>query len=477
MFRTIISAARVRGLLQDPAVLTAAKWQDWLHPRGKDGRFIEKGAFVNVFASPTAMVGDRTADRRRARISELRPEGAYVAYQDMDGNPLPADAGAGYPDMIPVDDLSTKVSTAPQAIAHLQPGQSAAQEVKDALVPALTQEEYADEIAGLNQAIGQQYPEQAQIVSTGQGPVSSADFTSHVAFISQVNQMATGHGLTMDRAFKDSFGMWSEEMHQMFESMVGEAYDELTVKQSKPRNNRAIMLGGLPGAGKSSTLKEMRKAGMFRDDEWIIANPDYFKDKILEKGYGPKIDGLAPAETAGFIHEASSEMNNMLENLLTAEGYNVIFDITMGSGGMPWVERNIDRLESLEYEIDGMFVAVSPEIARQRSQERHQSGLNALRTGESRSPDDPELTLGGRVVPDAVLRAATIAEDDPDSGNYDSHNARNFDRIKAQFGRWAVWDNSGSAPELVKSSGGQNPPPDKMPGYYPPVSGPSAEAA
>jgi hypothetical protein len=67
MFRALIAAARVSGMLQDPAVLTASKWQDWLHPRGKDGRFIEKGKFVNVFANPNALLADKTAVRRRAR--------------------------------------------------------------------------------------------------------------------------------------------------------------------------------------------------------------------------------------------------------------------------------------------------------------------------------------------------------------------------------------------------------------------------
>jgi Zeta toxin len=481
MYRSIVSAARVRGMLDDPAVLTAAKWQDWLHPRGKDGRFIEKGSFVNVFANPNALVNDKTAVRRRAKIVDLKPEGAIVAYQDINGKPLEADAAAGFPDMIEVDDLASKISTAPNAIAHLQPGESAAKEVKDALAPALTPEEYEDEILGLNQAISGQFPDQVQVVSTGQGEATDQEFTSHVAFIRQVNEMATGHGLTLDAAFKDSFGLWSEEMHQIFDSVVNEAYDELTNNQTKPRDNRAIMLGGLPGAGKSSTLKKMREDGIFRDDEWVTVNPDYFKDKILEKGIGPSIVGLTPAETSGFIHEASSEMNHMLENLLTAEGYNVIFDITMGGhlteGEKSWTEKIIDWLESRDYATDGMFVSVTPDTASQRSHKRHRDGLNALRTGVSRRENDPEVTFGGRVVPESVLTKASFPEGDPQGEQYDSVNARNFDKIKGQFGRWAVWDNSGDAPTLDASSGGLNPPPELMPGVYPPSGPPTGEQA
>lgn len=462
-------------------MLTAAKWQDWLHPRGKDGRFIEKGAFVNVFASPTALLNDKTADRRRGQITELRPEGAFVRYQDLHGNPLPPDPENGYPNQIPVDELSTKVSTAPQAIAHLQPGESAAKEVTDALVPAMSQADYDDEITSLNQALTQMHAAEAQVVSTGQEAISDADFQAHEGYVSKINQVANGHGLTLDKAFKDSFGLWSEEWQQIFDSVVDEAYDDLTANQTKPKDRRAIMLGGLPGAGKSSTLKAMTKAGVFKGDDWITVNPDHFKDVMMEKGLAPQIHGLAPAETANFIHMASSEMSHMLEQLLTVEGYNVIFDITMGgrpqAGEKPNHEQILDRLESLDYGTDGIFVDVPPTTARTRTRERHKSGLDKLRTGLADRPGDPETKFGGRVVPEALILAAQLPPDDPDGETYNSLNARNFDQLKKQFVRWAAWDNSGDAPEFVDGSGIGTDDPLSMPGYYPPAASPGSDAA
>jgi chloramphenicol 3-O-phosphotransferase len=471
MFRALIAAARVSGMLQDPAVLTASKWQDWLHPRGKDGRFIEKGKFVNVFANPNALLADKTAVRRRARINELRPEGAYVSYQDINGHPLPPDPDAGFPDMIPVSDLSQKISTAPQAIAQLQPQESAAKEVKDALMPAMSRDDWEADIKTLSDGLAEAHPEQSAVVSTGQAAIDDQDFLDHQKYVTLVNKMGMhgpGQSLALDGALKDSFGMWSEEMRQIFEGLVGEAYNDLTDNQTKPRDQRAIVLGGLPGAGKSSTLKTMSDAKVFSPDDWIITNPDYFKDVIIAKGLAPQIHGLAPAETASFIHEASSEMTHMLEQLLTVEGYNVIFDITLGNSY--WAGQTVDRLESLDYSIDGIFVDVPPTTARNRAQARHRMGLNALRTGTSRRPDDPEIHNGGRVVPEAVLTAAQLPEDDPDAQTYNSANARNFDQITGKFARWAVWDNSGAAPEFVDGSGIGPDDPQSLPGYYPPSS-------
>jgi chloramphenicol 3-O-phosphotransferase len=469
MFRALICAARVSGLMQDPSVLIAATWQDWLHPRGKDGRFIEKGKFVNVFASPNALLGDRTAVRRRAKIVELRPEGAYVSYQDIHGDPLPPDVGAGFPDLIPVDQLSQKVSTAPQAIAHLQPGESAAKEVKDALVPARTLDDWKNEIRQLSDGLAQTHPEQAKVVSTGQPEITDADFLEHQRYVTLATKMGLhgpGLSLAIDGSMKDSFGMWSEEMQEVFDALVDDAYNSLTANQTKPRDNRAIVLGGLPGAGKSSTLDAMAD---FNKDDWITCNPDWFKDVIIARGLAPEIHGLAPAETASFIHEASSEMTHMLEQLLTAEGYNVIFDITLGSNY--WAGQTVNRLESLDYQIDGIFVDVPPTTARLRAEARHRQGLDALRTGVSRRTDDPELTNGGRVVPEAVIAAGELPKDDPDASVYNSANARNFSQMTDQFARWAVWDNSGDKPEYVDGSGIGPDDPTSMPGFYPAADG------
>jgi hypothetical protein len=481
MYQALIAAARVNGMLHDPSVLTASKWQDWLHPRGKDGRFIEKASAVNIFASENALLSDRTAVRRRAKITDLRPEGAYVTYYDAtnldeNGKPtvLPPDDAAGFPALIPVDQLSTKVATAPKEIAHLQPGESAATEVADALVPAMSQKEYDAQISEINEHILEDYPEQDAIVSTGQGPISDEELQTHLEFLAVVEeQYVTGYGLSYDQAFKDSFGLWSEEWQQIFDAVVDEAYDEVTKNQTMPRDNRAIMLGGLPGAGKSSTLDEMRKSGgHFRPDEWITINPDLMKDKMLERDLFPRVNGLAPAETASFIHAASSEMSYMLEQLLTVEGYNLIFDITMG--GKPRrpdekanYEQIVDRLNDLDYQIDGVFVDVDPATSRERVALRHEQGLNALRTGRSKRRDDPEITNGGRVVPDFLIAENEIGPDDPDYSTYKSVNARNFDRMKANFTRWSQWDNTGKHP--VFTGGTASDPDDgpNLPGFYP----------
>lgn len=229
----------------------------------------------------------------------------------------------------------------------------------------------------------------------------------------------------------------------------------------------------------------MADAKAFRSEEWIIVNPDHFKDRMLEKGLFPKVAGLTPAETANFIHEASSQMNHMLEQVLMADGYNLIFDITMGGaartdGGKSWTEKMAEDLTiTHEYgDIDGLFVDVEPLTSRVRVAERHLAGLNAYRTGVDKdgNANSSEVKFGGRSVPESVIKRSEFPEGDPDAEIHKSQNSRNFGALVNSkiFNRWAVWDNNGDAPSFNKGSGAGPDDRVNMPGYYP--SAPIGEA-
>jgi len=484
MFRHLVAAARALEMLVDESMLAAARWQDWLHPRGKDGRFIEVSSLVNIFADGNDLLTDKTAVRRRAKIRELRPEGAYVVYQGPDGKVIEPDPSAGFPDLIPAAELGDKVSSAPKAVAHLNKGLSAQEEYDKTYLPAMSQAEYDEAIATLDAAIRSGSPDSAASIAPGQTAMTPEEFAAHNDFVRQQTAFAfnpptsnpedpKARGLTYDAAFKDSNGLWSEEWQQIFDELVTETIDKVTKGGTMPKDRRAIMLGGLPGAGKSSVLKSLAENRTFRAEEWIVANPDSFKELMIEKGLYPKLTGIAPAETAGFIHAASSEMNFMLENALTVEGYNVIFDITMGGRKRDAPlghEATIDRLTSLDYQTDGIFVDVSPNTSRSRVVARHKEGLDKLRTGTSQyGPEDPEIKYGGRAVPDAVISSNEIGTDDQaaQSAGYKSYNAKNFMQLQGEFTRWAAYDNTGEKPVWQGGSGSGEKDRENMPGYFP----------
>lgn len=454
-----MAAARWYDLLEDPDVLTAARWQDWLHPRGIDGRFIEKGGMVDVFGKPSGerALLDPRANRRRAKIKNLFPEGAILEYFDHDGNPMPADPANGYPTKIDLKDISKKISSAPNSRARLF-GVSSKTEYDAGLVPAQTQDEYDQAVSAFNQRVADEFRPERSAAHKNASLLTKNEFSQHLDFVTEVvdaglaAQPGSDKGLGSESAFKDSYGRWSQDQLERMLTMSADLYDQVTA--GRVQGHKAIVLGGLPGSGKSTLLSQLDEAGTIKRDQWVEINPDLVKEEMFKRGWYPQVDGLTPAETSSFIHAQSGEMASMLERLAMKDGYNLIFDVTMGSGGTEgktWTDHTLDQLAFYGYDKpDGMFISSTIQHSLASIQFRHQDGLNQYRTGAPTQGREigPEVTNGGRFVP-----ASAVAEDL--SGV--NVNEQNFERLKAKFDRWAQYEVANDpgtkpAPELVDST-------------------------
>lgn len=449
-YPVMMAAARFHGMLDHNDVLTAARWQEWLHPRGMDGRFIEKFSMVDIFAKPgdRKTLNDPKANRRRAKIMELTPQGANVQYYDG-GKPVPSDPKNGYPSYIPLADIPKRISSAPNSQARI-PGQSSAQEFAEGHREAMSQADYDHEIDQFNDRISNELDPSRSAVHRGTGEVTDAEYNQHLAYVTDVTNMGLGKqpkekglGLASDSAFKDSYGRWSQEQLENMLLLSEELFG--TVTAGKPKDHKAILLGGLPGAGKSSLLAAMHKDGSFNENDWVQINPDLVKDEMIKRDWYPRIDGLSANETAGFIHAQSSEIATMLERMAMKDGYNLIFDTTMGgvdSDGKSWTDHTLNALAGYAYpkqNIDGIFIDSGSDHSLASIAYRHREGLNKYRTGVSRrgGKNDPEIKNGGRFVPNKVVAATT--------GGDQSINVQTFDRIKGKFARWAKYE-VGNAP-------------------------------
>lgn len=118
-FTEVVAAARAADGLHHPLVILAANWKAWLHPRGKDGRWLEKLSMVDIFSSSKSRLNDPKAIKRRAKIMDLTERGARVAYYSPTGQSLRPDPDAGFPDVIPADEIYTKVAKAQKPVARL----------------------------------------------------------------------------------------------------------------------------------------------------------------------------------------------------------------------------------------------------------------------------------------------------------------------------------------------------------------------
>jgi predicted ABC-type ATPase len=199
-----------------------------------------------------------------------------------------------------------------------------------------------------------------------------------------------------------------------------------------PSEGKAVVSGGIGGAGKSTILK--KHADIDREAYGTV-NPDDIKEYMAAHGMTPKIAGLDPMEASALIHEESSYLAKLLAQRAYDQKKNMIWDITMASQRS--VQSRVDALHKYGYsEIKGVFVDIPVELSVQRAIGRWWKGHT-----------DPENKIGGRYVPPALIRKQAAQEGS-------TKNRRVFDSFRPKFDSWEVWSTESPTPRQVASSKG-----------------------
>jgi hypothetical protein len=229
-------------------------------------------------------------------------------------------------------------------------------------------------------------------------------------------------------------GAWHPDRDKIHREIADEVYAR---SAHIPNDRKAVVAGGLGGAGKTTVLTKY--AGV-KTDDYLTLNPDDIKEEFAKRNLIPEVPGhdLSPMERAALVHEESSRVTQLIAKKAYADGKNVMWDITMSSQGS--VQARLDALKKHGYtDVRGVFVDIPTEVSVSRAMSRYERGQKAYMTSGK--------GLGGRYVPPVIIRAQKTS-----SGG--TINRANFEDMKNQFSSWSVYDNSvdGRAPELIKES-------------------------
>lgn len=190
-----------------------------------------------------------------------------------------------------------------------------------------------------------------------------------------------------------------------------------------PRGRVAVIMGGLPGSGKTYTLDHMPRDtgnllhGLGRT-QFLTINPDDMKQKMIDHGMVPDYKGLKPMEAAGLMHTESSGLARELLYAAQARGMNVIIDGTMGDRGSAL--EKADGLRAAGYKIHGIYVDVPDATSKQFVIERFARAMGTAQGGRSVDPSYLKMLDRGARFP----------------------NKNNFESIKSTFSEWALMTNS-----------------------------------
>jgi predicted ABC-type ATPase len=212
---------------------------------------------------------------------------------------------------------------------------------------------------------------------------------------------------------------WTAERDRIHGEIVNDIYGEAF---AVPCDYKAIIAGGLGGAGKSTVLSTQVDIDR---SQYLTINPDDIKEVMARRGLVPEIERLSPMEASDLVHEESSAIAKQLAHRAQLEGKNLIWDITMSS--QETTRERIDDLRSAGYtQINAIFVDIPIETSISRTQARHREGHDKWCAGEG---------LGGRFVPPEVIQRQA----DPDWG---SKNRKTFEATKTTVDNWVMLDNS-----------------------------------
>jgi predicted kinase len=264
-------------------------------------------------------------------------------------------------------------------------------------------------------------------------PLTDAEHADHLADVEARRDAAAAGRLTAGRqhAIDVAGKVWSHDRRILHDAIIEDLFASAS---AVPCEGRAILAGGLPGAGKTTVLTEHAGIDLPR---YLMINPDKIKEEMAGRGMMPVIDGLTPMEASDFAHEESSHIAKRLAQRACADGKNLIWDITMSSSDS--TQRRLGDLRAAGYtDITGIFVDIPPDVSARRADVRHREDHDAYRAGHG---------FGGRYIPaEAILGRA-----DPVWG---SDSRRTFEGLKQRFDSWSRYDNAadGRSPVLVESS-------------------------
>jgi predicted kinase len=267
-------------------------------------------------------------------------------------------------------------------------------------------------------------------------PYTDAEWADHITEVRTRLDQAHADGLATDHQYTidPDRSRWTRDRRPLQGEILDTLYEQAA---SVPNERKAIIAGGMGGAGKTTVLAEY--AGIDRAN-YLTINPDDIKVEMAKRGMIPTIDGLSPMEASDLVHEESSSVARQLAVRAMTEGKNVIWDITMSSRAS--TEQRIDHLRTADYTVSGIFVDIPVAVSCARADARHRQDQATYEAGRG---------LGGRYVPAEVI----TAQADPDWG---SKNRRTFEELKACFDQWSRFDNGvdGREPVLIEIEANAN---------------------
>ena len=375
-----------------------AKW----HPRKSDGKAVRCEADVRkcprIKEGEVHVYADTPGEAQR-KIDTIKAEYA--------GDGLFATASTSSPSTVtaplPEEGGDTRTGKAWEQMSLVEQGRECERILNEAM-------RNRQSIGGLDLSLRHQYAERALSQAIRDGKITSKIYAS-----SEVPGME-----------------YTKERHLAQQEIIE---DVLKAHDKVPCEGKAVLSGGMGGAGKTTVLT--RYLGM-DTSQYITINPDDIKEIMAERGMIPTLRGLTPMECSTLAHQEASYISSIIMKRAIAEKRNIILDGTMAS--MKSMRRRTGQLRDGGYHMSAVFVDITPETSQKRATSRYQRGMSKYTTSREGQ--------GGRILPASVNQGNT--PEDPT--RFRSRSAENLAALYEDGtipSTPVVYNNDGDAPQPV----------------------------
>lgn len=374
------------------------KW----HPRKSDGKAVRCEA--DVRKCPRTKEGEvhvyaNTPGEAQRKIDAIKAEYAGDGFFATASTSSPSTVTAPLPE----EGGDTRTGKAWEQMSLVEQGRECERILNEAI-------RNRQPISGLDLSLRQQYAERALSQAIRDGKITSKIYAS-----SEVPGME-----------------YTKERHLAQQEIIE---DVLKAHDKVPCEGKAVLSGGMGGAGKTTVLT--RYLGM-DTSQYITINPDDIKEIMAERGMIPTLRGLTPMECSTLAHQEASYISALIMKRAVAEKRNIILDGTMAS--MKSMRRRTGQLRDGGYHMSAVFVDITPETSQKRATSRYQRGMSKYTTSREGQ--------GGRILPASVNQGNT--PEDPT--RFRSRSAENLAALYEDGtipSTPVVYNNDGDAPQPV----------------------------
>lgn len=266
----------------------------------------------------------------------------------------------------------------------------------------------------------------------GDTPGTSGDFDADAKRIERLQQAYLRDRQDTTSLFSRG-GRWTAAREKQQQAVIDHFLNQPGVKKDR----KILVLGGLPGAGKTTTINSAAGQQALGIDlgDYVTVNADEVKAEMVKRGMVPDYPGLTADESATLYHAESFEIAHSLMRQAAKRNLNFAYDTSLKSSSQVGFATSAgSRTAPPPWETTILFVDVPLPVAKQRARDRY--------------------LAGGRYMPLALIDGMR-AYGGGRGPKRNSLPAQEFDSVKSQAHKWVVVDNAGAAPVVV-AQGGRN---------------------